>query len=63
MTEVKLINIQRLLEAAEYLERRERGEYKFVLLAIRENVECQTFAYESMVTFLDGHGFFSLLRL
>lgn len=30
MTEVKLINIQRLLEAAEYLERRERGEYKFV---------------------------------
>lgn len=29
MTEVKLINIQRLLEAAEYLERRERGEYKF----------------------------------
>lgn len=36
MTEVKLINIQRLLEAAEYLERRERGEYKFVLLKIRE---------------------------
>lgn len=27
MTAVQLINIQRLLEAAEYLERRERGEY------------------------------------
>lgn len=39
MTEVKLINIQRLLEAAEYLERRERGEYKFVLLAVTENIE------------------------
>lgn len=63
MTEVKLINIQRLLEAAEYLERRERGEYKSVFPAITENVECKTFAYDSMVTFLDGNGiFFSLLR-
>lgn len=62
MTEVQLINIQRLLEAAEYLERRERGEYKSVLLAITENVECKTFAYDLMVTFLDGNGIFSLLR-
>lgn len=63
MTEVKLINIQRLLEAAEYLERRERGEYKSVLLAITENVQCKTFAYDLIVTFLDGLGiFFSLLR-
>lgn len=62
MTEVKLINIQRLLEAAEYLERRERGEYKSVLLAITENVQCKTFACDLMVTFLDGLGiFFSLL--
>lgn len=59
MTEVKLINIQRLLEAAEYLERRERGEYKFVSLAIAEN-ECKTFACDLMVTFLDGNGIFFL---
>lgn len=58
MTEVKLINIQRLLEAAEYLERRERGEYKSVLLAITENVQCKTFAYDLIVTFLDGLGIF-----
>lgn len=30
MTAVQLINIQRLLEAAEYLERRERGEFNCV---------------------------------
>lgn len=60
MTEVKLINIQRLLEAAEYLERRERGEYKSVFLAITENVECKTLANDLMVAFVDGHGIFFL---
>lgn len=29
MTAVQLINVQRLLEAADYLERRERGNYTF----------------------------------
>lgn len=58
MTEVKLINIQRLLEAAEYLERRERGEYKFLLLAVTENVEWKTFACDLMVTFSVGNDIF-----